>query len=147
MFSDALMLLEAAASLKDRFDELETENQRLRDTLERPRRSSVTFDMSDGTKEVVRGDCQESIYDDKYVVFFDDGDIDLVARDELAFDKPPRKRRAKLPHFAYEAPVRQHLCSQPGCGQPSAHKGLCFAMLPERTRSVVKGESAPGWRG
>lgn len=153
---DALLLLGKAAALADEIDAKEAEARALRAELAAvkatlaatPRRCAVAFDMSDGTQEVFEGDCQESIRPGKWVVYFDDGDFQLVDDAELRAAPRPEKVRvaARAPairkraagRHEYAPPVA-HKCSHPGCGLPSLHRGLCLSTVARRTRPRALG--------
>jgi hypothetical protein len=154
---DALLLLGKAAALSDEIDAKEAAARALRAELAAvkadlaaalaPRRCAVAFDMSDGTQEVFEGECQASLRPGKWVVYFDDGDFQLVDDAELVRAPPPKRaaknaakaaaktgiRKRVAERYAY-VPAAAHKCSQPGCGLASTHTGLCRATLPRRTR-------------
>ena len=122
-----------------------------------PRRCYVVFRMSDGSEERYYGDWHTSCYPGKDTVYFDDGEVHLLPREDIVFvsSKSRKRLRAKAeptaesevvhkaraveqarkrPRVSLEAPLTQHLCTW-GCGQPSDHKGLCFALQASRLRS------------
>lgn len=122
-----------------------------------PRRCYVVFHMSDGSEERYYGDWHTSCYKDQDTVYFDDGEVHLLPREDIVFvsSKARKRSRAKAdstaesevvekkarpieqgrkrPRVSLEAPLTQHLCTW-GCGQPSDHKGLCFALQASRLR-------------
>ena len=120
------------------------------------RRCYAVFHMSDGSEERYYGDWHTSCYPGKDTVYFDDGEVHLLPREDIVFvpsnarkrsrakakptvyrevvEKPrPVERERKRPRVSLEAPPTQHLCTW-GCGQPSDHKGLCFALQASRLR-------------
>ena len=111
---DALLLLGKAAALSDEIDAKEAAARALRAELAAvkaelaaalaPRRCAVAFDMSDGTQEVFAGECQASVRPGKWVVYFDDGDLQLVDDAELRRVPPVAEVRRAAPRLAC-APV------------------------------------------
>lgn len=112
------------------------------------RRCYVVFNMSDGSEERYYGDWHTSCYPDKDTVYFDDGEVHLLPREDIVFVRSKKRNSAgvkarangveakearKRPRVAFEAPRTQHLCSW-GCGKPSDHKGLCNALQESRLR-------------
>lgn len=121
-------------------------------------RCYAVFHMSDGSEERYYGDWHTSCYPGLDTVYFDDGEVHLLPREDIVFVSSKSRKRAravaeptverevvekktrpveqgrKRPRVSLEAPLTQHLCTW-GCGQPSDHKGLCFALQASRLRS------------
>jgi len=123
----------------------------------RVRRCFAVFHMSDGSEQRYYGDWHTSCYPGKDTVYFDDGEVHLLPREDIVLvdstphtrpfpNKGPRsveesrvvKNPRKRPRVTMDTPLTKHMCSW-ACGQQSDHKGLCFAFQSSRLRSASGG--------